>query len=320
MTLIHFHLNLPINVNGKATSDVQLYREVSTAEDDTNDRNMTDQQAYEAEQRENDKFEANKKEFLDWSKNSEPIVQRIDSMFVFDVPCSTICIDGNIGSNRQEMLAAANSLVCLTEWPPQIVSLDNVEFVAVERFQPLETTSKSFDISFVGKDLKSVWTLTSVPVKKYDEVVLEWASMLEIILVVTKQSVEWHKMLADVRTDLQTFVDEGCWAPIIEVLDPVERSEDKEDNKKKKLHKQVSQESDNRDRSKRDIAGNIDDENSSNDGEFSPKSDSDSDEDMESDDDSNDQQESEDESDSDYSGKKKRKAKNTNGTDKKMKL
>lgn len=100
MTLVHFRLNLPINVSGKATSDVQFYREVSTAEDDTNDRNMTDQQAYDAEQKENERLETNNKEFLAWSRNTEPIVQRLDTMFGFDIPSAEICIDGNIGSNR----------------------------------------------------------------------------------------------------------------------------------------------------------------------------------------------------------------------------
>lgn len=43
---------------------------------------MTDEQAEEAEQKELEKLDSSKKEFLDWCTLCEPIAQLIDSMFV----------------------------------------------------------------------------------------------------------------------------------------------------------------------------------------------------------------------------------------------
>lgn len=178
----------------------------------------------------------------------------------------------------------------------------------------MDASFKSFDISFVNKDLKTVQNLTSVCSKKYHDVLLDWAAMLDIILVVTKESIDWPKMMSDIRTNLQAFVDEGCWTPIIEALDPTTVEE--LSSPERKAGRKQNSNNGSEDNSQRGNLGEIDEEGS--DDEFEPESE-DSDESIGETDESS--EESESDSDSDDSGrkKKKRKAKNTN-KDKKIKM
>lgn len=136
------------------------------SEQDINDKNMDDEAAMEAEDRENELREANRKEFLRWAQTSEEIVQKEDQAFFFDVPSNVVQFEGTVKNNRVDMMAAGHSLVCLTEWPPVIVALDTVEFICAERYFPLDPSTKSFDLSFIGKDLKTVMTIDSVPAKQ----------------------------------------------------------------------------------------------------------------------------------------------------------
>lgn len=45
--------------------------------------------------------------------------------------------------------------------------------------------------------------------------------------------------MSDIRINLQAFVDEGCWTPIIETLDPT-FVEDVKSPERKARHKQLS--------------------------------------------------------------------------------
>lgn len=154
-----------------------------------------------------------------------------------------------------------------------IFQLDETEFIAAERFT-LDASCKSFDLNFIGKDLKTVNSMLCVPRSQYKDLV-EWTVNLDIILLVTQNSINWKYMLVDVRGDLKKFVENGGWGPIINQLDGINANTDVEEEQ---------------DESQKSIKRNLEElisEISSNDGEFQPpKSDSDSDDDSGSEDES----------------------------------
>lgn len=100
MTLIHLHLRNPITVNGKHTYDVQFYREVSQSEAELNNKMEDDDKAMELEEREMERLDTNKKEFLGWCMASEDVIKKTDDAFAFDVPSAKVCFDGNVGPNQ----------------------------------------------------------------------------------------------------------------------------------------------------------------------------------------------------------------------------
>lgn len=100
MTLIHLNLRNPISVNGKSTSEVQFYREVSMNETDLNDKMEDDDMAIEAEEREKERLDTNKKEFLTWCMASEDVIKKKDDSFAFDVPSAKVSFDANVGPNQ----------------------------------------------------------------------------------------------------------------------------------------------------------------------------------------------------------------------------
>lgn len=72
-----------------------------------------------------------------------------------------------------------------------------------------------------------------------------------MILSCTRESMDWKKLLTDIRADVPTFMRQGGWQKVIEELEPEEEEEKAVEGEEEGL--------------------------SSEDGEFVPKSDSDSD-------------------------------------------
>lgn len=244
MVIIHLNLRQPMTINGKLTSDVQFYTDVGKSEQDTyTDKNMTDEQAMDLEDQEIHKVDVLKDKFQTFCVDSEPIVQTKNAQFEWDVPYETVTFEGSINSARVILNVSKFTLVCLTEWPPVIIAVDDVDLVCVERYTPLEFTSKSFDLNFIGKDLKTVTHVSSIPSNQYEKV-REWTQEVDVLFVVTKQSLEWTKLLKDIRSDLQSFVDNKAWTPFVDMLEGPTLHEDctQSANKKNNFDSQAESE------------------------------------------------------------------------------
>ncbi|KAI7688976.1 hypothetical protein SSS_08784 [Sarcoptes scabiei] len=113
--------------------------------------------------------------------------------------------------NRSNVLLQPTSvcLVNLTDWPPFVITLEDVELVHFERVQ---FHLKNFDMVFVFKDyFRKVATVNSVPMNMLDHV-KEWLNSCDIRYTEGIQSLNWAKIMKTITDDPEDFFDNGGWS------------------------------------------------------------------------------------------------------------
>jgi nucleosome binding factor SPN SPT16 subunit len=127
-------------------------------------------------------------------------------------------------------------LVNLTEQPPFIIVLDEVELVHFERVQvslhsflivykslcvflvPLvcQFHMRNFDMVFVFKDYKKkVATVTAIPMTQLDSI-RDWLNSCDKKYTEGIQSLNWTKIMKTINDDVEGFFSQGGWS----FLDP----------------------------------------------------------------------------------------------------
>jgi nucleosome binding factor SPN SPT16 subunit len=66
-----------------------------------------------------------------------------------------------------DMMPTPSALVSLSEWPPFVQGLDDIEFVHLER---TGFGSRSFDIVIIPKDYKKIEKIEAIDMKQLDAV------------------------------------------------------------------------------------------------------------------------------------------------------
>ncbi|UXI19701.1 motile sperm domain-containing protein 2-like [Sarcoptes scabiei] len=207
LILLHYHLKNPIMFGKKKQTDVQFYTEVGEITTDLGKhQHMHDRDDLAAEQAEREmrsKLKAAFRSFCD----------KVDSMtkqeVEFDTPFRDLGFYGV--PNRSNVLLQPTSvcLVNLTDWPPFVITLEDVELVHFERVQ---FHLKNFDMVFVFKDyFRKVATVNSVPMNMLDHV-KEWLNSCDIRYTEGIQSLNWAKIMKTITDDPEDFFDNGGWS------------------------------------------------------------------------------------------------------------
>jgi nucleosome binding factor SPN SPT16 subunit len=116
------------------------------------------------------------------------------------------------------LMPTANCIINLTEQPPFVITLDDVELVHFERVQ---FHLKNFDMVLVFKDYKrKVSMVTTIPMKNLDQV-KEWLNSCDIRYTEGVQSLSWAKIMKTINDDPKGFFEQGGWS----FLDPESEEE-----------------------------------------------------------------------------------------------
>ena len=234
LVILHFHLKNEIMIGNKKAKDVQFYVQVMEAVVKLNEskRRQFDQDELEEEQRERELRNRTNRHFLKFTKEVE---ERYG--LEFDLPYRQLQFTGAPKANEVVLLPTVSCIVNLTEWPPFVLNLEDVEIAHFERviFQ-----LRTFDIVFVfkgfeddptasGKAAKDLWLRISsvrqeelTPLKRYlDEQNIKYYE--------GKASLQWNEVLKKVREDLNGFYDTGGWN-FLSLDEPIEGEEDSEED------------------------------------------------------------------------------------------
>ncbi|CAG9585733.1 unnamed protein product [Danaus chrysippus] len=217
--LLHFHLKHAIMFGKKKHVDVQFYTEVGEITTDLGKhQHMHDRDDLAAEQSERELRHKLKIAFKSFCERVENMTkQEVE----FDTPYRELGFPGAPFRSTVLLQPTSGALVNLTEWPPFVISLEDVELVHFERVQ---FHLKNFDMVFVFKDYaKKVAMVNAVPMNMLDHV-KEWLNSCDIRYSEGIQSLNWTKVMKTITDDIEGFFDNGGWS----FLDPESDAENEE--------------------------------------------------------------------------------------------
>uniref|UniRef100_A0A8C4QPL4 FACT complex subunit n=1 Tax=Eptatretus burgeri TaxID=7764 RepID=A0A8C4QPL4_EPTBU len=103
----------------------------------------------------------------------------------------------------------SSALVNATEWPPFVVTLDELELVHFERVQ---FHLKNFDMVIVYKDYgRKVTMINAVPINSLDPI-KEWLNSCDLKYTEGVQSLNWTKIMKTIIDDPEGFFEQGGWS------------------------------------------------------------------------------------------------------------
>ncbi|XP_066250840.1 FACT complex subunit spt16 [Euwallacea similis] len=209
--LLHFHLKHAIMFGKKKHVDVQFYTEVGEITTDLGKhQHMHDRDDLAAEQAERELRHKLKTAFKSFCEKVETMTkQEIE----FDTPFRELGFPGVPFRSTVLLQPTSGCLVHLTEWPPFVITLEDVELVHFERIQ---FHLKNFDMVFVFKDYqRKTAMVTAIPMNMLDHV-KEWLNSCDIRYSEGVQSLNWAKIMKTITDDPEGFFESGGWT----FLDP----------------------------------------------------------------------------------------------------
>ncbi|VDP85235.1 unnamed protein product [Schistosoma mattheei] len=106
-------------------------------------------------------------------------------------------------------MPTSSALISVVELPAFVVTLDEVEFVMLER---VSLSIRTFDMVFVFKDYhKKPAMINSIPSTAL-ELVKEWLLSCDIFYAEASKSLNWPKLMKTILDDPEGFVEQGGWS------------------------------------------------------------------------------------------------------------
>ncbi|XP_064416469.1 FACT complex subunit SPT16 [Latimeria chalumnae] len=209
--VLHFHLKNAIMFGKKRHTDVQFYTEVGEITTDLGKhQHMHDRDDLYAEQMEREMRHKLKTAFKNFIEKVESLTKE---ELEFEVPFRDLGFNGAPYRSTCLLQPTSSALVNVTEWPPFVVTLDEVELVHFERVQ---FHLKNFDMVIVYKDYsKKVTMINAIPIASLDPI-KEWLNSCDLKYTEGVQSLNWTKIMKTIVDDPEGFFEQGGWS----FLDP----------------------------------------------------------------------------------------------------
>ncbi|KAI8911514.1 FACT complex subunit-domain-containing protein [Gorgonomyces haynaldii] len=212
--VIHIHLKDAIMVGKKKTKDIQFYREVSDQNfDETGNRragrksNYGDEDELHQENEERKQRAALNKEFQQFS---ELISTASRKMVDVDIPFRELGFHGVPFRQLVLLQPTTDCLVHLSDTPPLVVTLADVEIAHLERVQ---FGLKNFDLVFIFKDFaRPVVHINTIPMESLEHV-KEWLDSVDIPFTEGPVNLSWPQIMKTINDDPKAFFEEaGGWS------------------------------------------------------------------------------------------------------------
>ncbi|XP_033101550.1 FACT complex subunit SPT16-like [Anneissia japonica] len=215
--LLHFHLKNAILFANKRHVDIQFYTEVGEITTDLlKHHNIHDRDDIRSEQHERELRHKLKSAFKNFLEKVETISK---GEIEFESPFRDLGFFGVPHRSTVLLQPTSSCLLCVTEWPTFVITLEEVELVHFER---VSFHIKNFDMVFIFKDYsKKVATVNSVPMNLLDQV-KDWLNSCDIKYTEGVQSLNWTKIMRTIVDDPEGFFDNGGWT----FLDPESSGEE----------------------------------------------------------------------------------------------
>lgn len=207
MVLVHFHLKDYIIINKKQQRDVQFYTEVveSSMNLENSKRASWDPDELEEENRERKMRAQLNMAFKEFCTKVEGVASHYRHSIKIDVPFKRSAFLGNWSKEMVLLQPTAQCLVNLTEWPPFVATLSEIEHVHFER---VTYATKAFDMTLIFKDWAvAPRTITAIETKFMDGL-QDWLNLVELTYTKGPRTINWGEVMKAVKSDRDIFFDD----------------------------------------------------------------------------------------------------------------
>lgn len=205
--LLHFHLKNAVLIGKKKHFDIQFYTEVGEITSDLGKNlNITNEKdELDSEQAERELRNRLKSVFKTFIERVEPLT---NGLVEFDIPFRELGFHGVPFRSSVLLQPTTHCLVNLTEQPPFVVSIDNIELIHFER---ISFQMKNFDMVIVYKDYnKKVTMIGCIPMNSLDQI-KDWLNSCDLRYSEGTQSLNWTKIMKTIVDDPDDFFANGGW-------------------------------------------------------------------------------------------------------------
>ncbi|XP_063951378.1 FACT complex subunit SPT16-like [Lytechinus pictus] len=219
--VLHFHLKNAILFSNKRHTDIQVYTEVGEITTDLlKHHNIHDRDDIASEQAERELRHKLKSAFKNFI---EKVESQTKGDIEFEVPFRDLGFPAVPHRSTVLLQPTSSCIINVTEWPPFVISLDEVELVHFERVQ---FHIKNFDMLFIFKDYaRKVAMVNAIPMNLLDQV-KDWLNSCDIKYTEGVQSLNWPKIMKTIVDDPDGFFEGGGWS----FLEPESENEQDDDD------------------------------------------------------------------------------------------
>ncbi|KAI6232490.1 FACT complex subunit [Aphelenchoides besseyi] len=204
--LLHFHLKNPVLWGKKKYLDIQFYTEVGEITTDLGKmHHMQDRDDMINEQKER---EMRKRLNVAFQSFCEKVARATNDQVDFETPFNELGFTGVPYRSSVTLKPTSTCLVSLTEMPPLVIALDDVELVHFER---VTGNTRSFDMVIVFKDYsRKTHQISHIPGGSLDSV-KDWLNSCDIRYSEGPISLNWNNIMKTIVQDPEQFFSDGGW-------------------------------------------------------------------------------------------------------------
>jgi nucleosome binding factor SPN SPT16 subunit len=198
MVLVHFHLTDFIMIGKKKQKDVQFYTEVidSSLNLEGSRRSSYDPDELDEEQREKEMRKRLNIAFKEFCLKVEKVANHYGFNLSIDIPFRKSGFEGNCHKEMVFLQPTTHCLVNLTEVPPFVLALSDVDHVHFER---VTYATRNFDATFIFKNFSlPPRTITAIEMK-YMEIIQDWLNLVEITYTAGPRTMNWVDVMSAAR-------------------------------------------------------------------------------------------------------------------------
>lgn len=215
IVIIHFHLHTPILVGNKKVQDVQFYKESGVAADDldtkTSRKRLNDMDELELEERERQQKIKLNNRFANFVKLIEQQSERVATKHVksieFDIPIEDLDFNGCPNKSVVKVRPTKYCMIAISEFPFFVIDIDDIEAVHFER---VSFGIKNFDMAIIFKDFTTVKRINSIPIEHIENI-KDYLDEIGIVYSEGPVPMNWTNVLAQIRSDFESFLESGAW-------------------------------------------------------------------------------------------------------------
>jgi nucleosome binding factor SPN SPT16 subunit len=201
IVLIHFSLHQHQVIGGKKCLDIQFYNDVTESSISLLCKQQTTAYSDELDSEQEDRIARNNmnKSYKDFCVQMTTVSSNCIN---FEIPFKKSGFMGCWGRQMIEFIPTRESLVSLTEWPPFLLLLSEIEHVHLER---VSYATRAFDIVFITTNHSAQpITITAVELKHIDKI-QDWLNLMKISCTKGPQSLNWIELLKTIRHNMLEF-------------------------------------------------------------------------------------------------------------------
>jgi len=148
-----------------------------------------------------------------FSSFCDKVAKMTNESIDFDTPHNELAFSGVPFRSTIFLKPTTNCLVHLSEWPPFVVTLDEIELVHFER---VTSNTRSCDMVIVFKDYhRKTQQVSHIPTASLDTI-KDWLNNCDIRYSEGPMSLNWNNIMKTIIDDPDAFFENGGWKFILE--------------------------------------------------------------------------------------------------------